>query len=83
MEPASTQTDLTFNPNKLLSVMEVVQEFDIGRDCLYQLAHTVPTTGFPALWFGPKKVKFPRGALAEWLNSEKGRQVLFQIMKRR
>ena len=74
-------TDLASNPNKLLSVKEAGEEFGIGRDNLYQLAHTVPTTGFPALWFGPKKVKFPRGALTEWLNSEKGRQVLFRVMK--
>ena len=68
-------------PEVLLSAKEVAQEFGIGRDRLYQLAHTVPTTGFPALWFGPKTVKFPREALREWLGSERGRQALYRAMK--
>lgn len=67
---------------ELLTVTEAAQEFRIGRDKLYQLAHTVNTTGFPALWFGPKTVKFPREALRVWLNSEIGRKALFQIMKK-
>ncbi|WP_041225792.1 MULTISPECIES: helix-turn-helix domain-containing protein [unclassified Dehalobacter] len=68
-------------PETLLTVKQASQEFGIGRDRLYQLAHTVPKTGFPALWFGPKTVKFPREALREWLSSERGRQALFQTMK--
>lgn len=70
-------------PETLLNAKQVSQEFGIGRDKLYQLAHTVPKTGFPALWFGPKTVKFPREALREWLGSEKGRQTLYQEMKGR
>lgn len=69
-------------PETLLSAKEAAQEFGIGRDRLYQLAHTVPVTGFPALWFGPKTVKFPREALRDWLGSERGRQALYQAMKR-
>lgn len=68
-------------PEGLLSAMEAAREFGIGRDKLYQLAHTVPVTGFPALWFGPKTVRFPREALRQWLGSEKGRQSLYQAMK--
>ncbi|OCZ54232.1 helix-turn-helix domain-containing protein [Dehalobacter sp. TeCB1] len=67
---------------ELLTATEAAQKFRIGRDKLYQLAHTVNTTGFPALWFGPKTVKFPREALQVWLNSEMGRKALFQIMKK-
>ncbi|OCZ54339.1 helix-turn-helix domain-containing protein [Dehalobacter sp. TeCB1] len=67
----------------LLTAKEASREFGIGRDRLYQLAHTVPKTGFPALWFGPKTVKFPREALREWLGSERGRQALYQTMKGR
>jgi hypothetical protein len=69
-------------PEELLTATEAAQEFRIGRDKLYQLAHTVNTTGFPALCFGPKTVKFPREALRGWLNSEIGRKALFQIMKK-
>lgn len=70
-------------PETLLTAKQASQEFEIGRDRLYQLAHTVPKTGFPALWFGPKCVKFPREALREWLGSERGRQALYQVMKGR
>jgi len=71
----------TERPDKLLTVKEAAQEFGIGRDCLYQLAHTVPSTGFPALWFGPRKLRIPREALKEWFNSEKGRLALYQTAK--
>lgn len=70
-------------PEVLLTAKEVSQEFGISRDRLYQLAHTVQTTGFPALWLGPKTVKFPRGALIEWLGSERGRQALYSLMKKK
>ena len=84
MEPARLiQFPNQIRPEYLLSAKEVTQEFGIGRDRLYQLAHTVPKTGFPALWFGPKTVKFPREALREWLGSERGRQALYQVMKAR
>lgn len=65
----------------LLSAKEAALEFGIGRDRLYQLAHTVSATGFPALWFGPKTVKFPKQALKDWLGSEQGRQALYRAMK--
>ncbi|MCM1564889.1 MAG: helix-turn-helix domain-containing protein [Dehalobacter sp.] len=84
MEPAK----LIEFPNQkrtetLLTAQQASQEFGIGRNRIYELAHTVPKTGFPALWFGPKTVKFPREALREWLGSERGRQALFQAMKSR
>ena len=83
-EPAeSTEMGTSFpkEPKQLVSVKEAAQEFGIGRDRLYQLAHTVPSTGFPALWFGPRKLRIPREALKEWLNSEKGRLALYQTAK--
>lgn len=72
----------TQKENALLSAQEAAKELGIGRDCLYRLAHTVQTTGFPALWFGPKTVKFPREELMNWLGSEKGRQALYREAKR-